>query len=46
VTGTRVVDGKVTRLQFLEDSHAIATSLRKDGTLTVHTGAGEDPFEV
>jgi hypothetical protein len=29
----RVVDGKVSYLQFLEDSYAKASSFRKDGTL-------------
>jgi hypothetical protein len=42
----KVVDGKVTYLQFLEDSYATAASFRKDGSWTVQTEAGADPFEV
>ena len=33
----KVVDGKVTYLQFLEDSYATAASFRKDGSWTVQT---------
>jgi uncharacterized protein len=42
----RVVDGKVTYLQFLEDSDATASSFRKSGTWTVQTEAGAKPIEV
>ena len=33
----KVVDGKVTYLQFLEDSYATAASFRKDGSWTIET---------
>jgi uncharacterized protein len=42
----KVVDGKVTYLQFLEDSYATAASFRKSGSWTVQTEPGADPFEV
>jgi ketosteroid isomerase-like protein len=42
----KVVDGKVTYLQFLEDSYATAASFRKNGTWTVQTDPGAEPFEV
>jgi uncharacterized protein len=42
----KVVDGKVTSLQFLEDTYATAASFRKDGSWTVQTEAGAEPFEV
>jgi uncharacterized protein len=42
----KVVDGKVTYLQFLEDSYATASSFRKGGSWTVQTEAGEQSFEV
>jgi uncharacterized protein len=42
----KVIDGKVTHLQFLEDSYATASSFRKDGSWTVQTEADADPFEV
>jgi uncharacterized protein len=42
----KVVDGKVTFLQFLEDSYATAASFRKDGSWTVQTEAGAEPFQV
>jgi uncharacterized protein len=42
----KVVDGKVTYLQFLEDSYATAASFRKDGAWTVHTEADAEPFRV
>ena len=42
----KVVDGKVTYLQFLEDSYATASSFRKSGSWTVQTGPGAEPFEV
>ena len=40
----KVVDGKVTYLQFLEDSYATAASFRKDGSWTVQTEGGAEPF--
>ena len=42
----KVVDGKVTYLQFLEDSYATAASFRKDGSWTVQTEPGAKPFQV
>jgi hypothetical protein len=42
----RVVDGKVTYLQFLEDSYATAASFRKDGSWTVQTELDAAPFQV
>jgi uncharacterized protein len=42
----KVVDGKVTYLQFLEDSYATAASFRKDGSWTVQTEPAAEPFEV
>jgi uncharacterized protein len=42
----KVVDGQVTYLQFLEDSYATAASFRKDGTWTVQTETGAEPFRV
>ena len=42
----KVVDGKVTYLQFLEDSYATASSFRKDGSWTVQTEPGGEPFQV
>jgi uncharacterized protein len=42
----KVVDGKVTYLQFLEDSYATASSFRKDGAWVVQTEPGAEPFEV
>jgi uncharacterized protein len=42
----KVVDGKVTYLQFLEDSYATAASFRKNGMWTVQTEPGAEPFEV
>jgi uncharacterized protein len=42
----KVVDGKVTYLQFLEDSYATASSFRKDGTWTIQTRADAEPFQV
>ena len=32
--------------QFLEDSYATAASFRKDGSWTVQTRAGAEPFQV
>ena len=42
----KVVDGKVTYLQFLEDSYATASSFRKSGSWTVQTEVDAEPFEV
>jgi ketosteroid isomerase-like protein len=42
----KVVDGRVTYLQFLEDSYATAASFRKDGSWTIQTEPGAEPFEV
>jgi uncharacterized protein len=42
----KVVDGKVTYLQFLEDSYATAASFRKDGSWTVQTEPDAEPYEV
>jgi hypothetical protein len=42
----KVVDGKVTYLQYLEDSYATAASFRKDGSWTVQTEPGTEPFRV
>ena len=42
----KVVGGKVTHLQFLEDSYATAASFRKSGTWIVQTEADAEPFQV
>jgi uncharacterized protein len=42
----KVVDGKLTYLQFLEDSYATAASFRKDGSWTIQTETGTEPFQV
>ena len=42
----KVVDGRVTYLQFLEDSYATAASFRKDGSWTVQPELDAEPFEV
>ena len=42
----KVVDGKVTYVQFLEDSYATAASFRKDGSWIVETEPGTEPFDV
>src|SRR5579871_1164844 len=42
----KVVGGKVTYLQFLEDSYATAASFRKNGSWTVLTEPDAEPFEV
>jgi ketosteroid isomerase-like protein len=42
----KVVDGKVTYLQFLEDSYATAASFRQNGSWTVQTEPDAEPFEV
>ena len=43
---SKVTDGKVTYLQYLEDSYATAASFRKDGSWTVQTEADTEPFQV
>jgi hypothetical protein len=42
----KVVNGKVTYLQFLEDSYATAASFRKEGSWIVQTEPGAEPFQV
>jgi hypothetical protein len=42
----KVVDGKVTLLQFQEDTYATAASFRKSGSWTVQTEADAEPFVV
>jgi len=42
----KVVGGKVTYLQFLEDSYATAASFRKSGSWIVQAEPGADPIEV
>ena len=42
----KVVGGKVTYLQFLEDSYATASSSRKSGSWIVQAEPGADPIEV
>jgi uncharacterized protein len=42
----RVVDGRVTYLQFQEDSYATAASFRKEGSWTVQTEPDTAPFQV
>jgi ketosteroid isomerase-like protein len=42
----KVVDGKVTYLQFLEDSYATAASFKKSGSWTVQTEPGAEPVQV
>ena len=42
----KVVDGKVTFLQFQEDTYATAGSFRKSGSWTVQTEPGTEPFVV
>lgn len=42
----KVVDGKVTYVQFLEDSYATAASFRCGGSWTVQTEPGAEPFQV
>ena len=41
----KVVEGMVTYVQSLEDS-ATAASFRQDGSWTVQTEAGAEPFQV
>jgi ketosteroid isomerase-like protein len=42
----KVADGKVTYLQFLEDSYATAGSFRSSGSWTVQTEPDAEPFDV
>jgi ketosteroid isomerase-like protein len=42
----KVFDGKVTYLQFFEDSYATAASFRKGGSWIVQTEPGTEPFQV
>ena len=42
----KVVNGKVTYLQFLEDTYATASSFRKDGTWTIQVEPNAEPFQV
>jgi uncharacterized protein len=42
----KVADGKVTYVQFLEDSYATAASFRKDGSWTVQPEPGAESFQV
>ena len=42
----KVVDGKVTYLQFQEDTYATGASFRKSGSWTVQTEVGAEPFVV
>jgi uncharacterized protein len=42
----KVVDGKVTYLQFQEDTYATASSFRVDGAWTVQTEPDAAPFKV
>jgi ketosteroid isomerase-like protein len=42
----KVVDGKMTYLQFLEDSYATAASFRAAGSWTVQTEPGAELFQV
>jgi len=42
----KVVNEKVTYLQFLEDSYATAASFRKEGSWIVQTEAGTEPSRI
>ena len=42
----KVIDGKVTYIQYLEDSYATAASFRKNGSWIVQTEPGAEPFQV
>ena len=42
----KVIDGKVTYLQFLEDTYATAASFRLTGSWTVQTVTDETPYAV
>src|SRR5579863_3522349 len=42
----KVTDGKVTYLQFQEDTYATAASFRKSGSWMVQTEPDSEPFEV
>ena len=43
---SKVIDGKVTYPQYLEDSYATAASFRKDGSWIVQAEPGAEPFQV
>jgi ketosteroid isomerase-like protein len=42
----KTAGGKVTYLEFLEDTYATAASFRKSGSWTVQTQVGAEPFKV
>ena len=42
----RVVDGKISYFQFMEDTYASASSFRQSGSWTVKTTKDTPPFEV
>jgi hypothetical protein len=42
----KVVDGRVTYPQFLEDSYATASSFRESGARTIKTEPDSEPFDV
>jgi uncharacterized protein len=42
----KVIDGKVTYLQFLEESYATAASFRSGGSWTIQTEPNTEPFQV
>jgi hypothetical protein len=42
----KVIDAKVTYLQFLEDSYATAPSFRSHGSWTIQTDPDAEPYEV
>jgi ketosteroid isomerase-like protein len=42
----KVIDGKITYLQFLEDSYGTAATFRVTGSWTVQTLADETPYTV
>ena len=42
----KVIDGKVTYIQYLEDSYATAASFRKNGSWIIQTEPGAEPFQV
>jgi hypothetical protein len=42
----KVIDAKVTYLQFLEDSYATASSFRSHGSWTIQTDPDAEPYEV
>jgi hypothetical protein len=42
----RVRDGKITYMQFMEDTFATARSFRQKGTWTIQLASGGPTFEV